>query len=140
MTLASDPHLDLDFALDCGLRAYVRAVSTAVGTGWESCSVDTGTPLSAYIALDTRLPGHLDCDVALLWHEDRGWSAVLETPSGEDLTLAHLGGSVVAEPRAVARFLTRLRAGEQLPPRTLVLTRTSAELAADLGPYVTEDV
>ena len=140
MTLASDPHLDLDFALDSGLRADVRAVSTAVGTGWESCSVDTGTPLTAYIALDTRLPGHPSCDVALLWHEDRGWSAVLETPSGEDLTLAQLGGSVVADPRAVARFVTRLRAGQPVAQRTLVLTRTSAELAADLSPYLAEDV
>ncbi|GAA5171284.1 DUF6292 family protein [Amycolatopsis dongchuanensis] len=134
MTLASDPHLDLDFALDNGLRAYVLAVSAAVGTGWEACSVDSGTPMTAYIAVDGSVPGHGACDVALLWHEDRGWAVVLETPSGEDLTLARLGGPVVAAPEAVAGFLAAVRSGTR-PAARPVVPSSSVELAAELGAY-----
>lgn len=141
MTLASDPHLDLDldFTLNAGLRAYVRAVSGAIGSGWEACSLDFDSPLGAYIALDWRLGTHPDCDLALLWHERQGWSAVVETPSGEDLTVARLGGPVVAEPRAVVKFLAEVRAGH-VPGTAPVAAETSADLAAALTAYLREPV
>ncbi|GAB2998219.1 DUF6292 family protein [Amycolatopsis acidiphila] len=139
MTLASDPHLDLDFALNAGLRAYIRAVSVAIGSGWEACSLDFGSPLGAYIALDWRLAAHPGCDLALLWHERQGWSAVLETPSGEDLTVARLGGPVVAEPRVVVKFLAEVRAG-RTPSPSPVLAGSVAELTAELTPYLERPV
>lgn len=146
MTPASRPHLDPDFALFPAVRAYVDAVSRALGLGWESCSVDLERPLAAYIALDRRLSAHPGCDVALLWHEARGWSAVLETPSGEELTLARLPRPILPEPRAVAAFASDLPSApatalvkdlsaghrSRTPPRPL----TTAELLAALAAYV----
>lgn len=34
-------------------------------------------PANAYVALDERLPGFPDHDVALLWDERSGWSAAI---------------------------------------------------------------
>jgi hypothetical protein len=139
LTLASDPQLDLDFTLNAGLRAYIQAVGVAIGSGWEACSLDFDAPRGAYIALDRRLAAHPGCDLALLWHERRGWSAVVETPSGEDLTVARLGGPVVTEPRAVAKFLADVRAGRVPSPPT-VAAGTTVELAAALTAYLREPV
>jgi hypothetical protein len=65
-----------------------------------------------------------DRDLALLWDERHGWSAAMETHSGEDLiVLAYLNGEdVLPEPCEVARFLAALRAndhsvGRPDPPR-----------------------
>jgi hypothetical protein len=104
--------LDPNSTLARGLRGYVTAVGGALGVGWESCSLGLDRPLSGYIALDWRLPDHPDRDLALVWDERQGWSAAVETHSGEDLiVLRYLGGPVVPEPRAVARFVADLRAG-----------------------------
>ncbi|GAA4552257.1 DUF6292 family protein [Amycolatopsis samaneae] len=93
------------------LRAYLADVTEALGIGLESCTIDQDTPLSAYVALDGHLPGYPGRDVALLWDEVRGWSAAIETHSGEDLiVLRYLGGTTVAPPPArVARFVAALR-------------------------------
>ena len=89
---------------------YLRDVTAELGIGLESCTLDHDRPVSAYVALDTRLPHYPDRDVALLWDEERGWAAAIETHSGEDLiVLRHLGGPAVAPPpRRVARFVTAL--------------------------------
>jgi hypothetical protein len=92
------------------LRAYLADVTTALGVGLESCTVDHDTPVSAYVALDERLPGYPGHDVALLWDEVHGWSAAIESPPGGLTVLRHLGGTtVVPPPRHVARFVTALR-------------------------------
>ena len=39
------------------LRAYLAEVTTALGIGLESCTVDHDAPVSAYVALDEHLPG-----------------------------------------------------------------------------------
>ena len=95
------------------LRAYLADVATGLGVGLESCTIDHDTPVSAYVALDERLPGYPDHDVALLWDETHGWSAAIETPTDglDGLTvLRHLGGTtIVPPPGQVARFVTALR-------------------------------
>lgn len=103
---------------------YLREVTDALGVGLESCTVDHDTPVSAYVALDQRLPLHPDRDVALVWDEVHGWAAAVETHSGEDLiVLRYLGGKeIVPPPGRVAAFAAALlredyRAGQVTPPR-----------------------
>lgn len=90
---------------------YLAEVTAALGVGLESCTVDHDSPVSAYVALDGRLPRHPGRDVALLWDEIHGWAAAIETHSGEDLiVLRYLGGHTpVPPPDRVARFVTALR-------------------------------
>lgn len=91
------------------LLEYLRDVTAELGIGLESCTLDHDSPVSAYVALDTRLPHYPDRDVALLWDEVLGWAAAIETHSGEDLiVLRYLGDEVVPSPRRVARFVTAL--------------------------------
>ncbi|EOD64783.1 DUF6292 family protein [Amycolatopsis vancoresmycina] len=92
------------------LLGYLRDVTAELGIGLESCTLDHDRPISAYVALDTRLPHYPDRDVALLWDEVRGWAAAIETHSGEDLiVLRYLGGPAVAPPPdRVARFVEAL--------------------------------
>ncbi|MGX7827967.1 DUF6292 family protein [Actinokineospora sp. 24-640] len=122
-----------DLVLEQGLRGYLAAVGARLGVGLESCAVDLGPPLSAYLALDHRLPGHPDRDTALLWDERHGWSAAVETHSGEDLiVVAYLGPDPVPHPDTVARFVTALRGGHrgrtEPPPH-------AGDLADRLTPY-----
>lgn len=103
-----------DDTFDRGLRAYVTAVARALGVGEESTTVDTTAPASAYLALDGTLPAHPDRELALLWDERHGWSAAVETASGEDLVvIRHLDPAhgALPAPRVVARFVEALRAG-----------------------------
>jgi hypothetical protein len=88
-------------ALDYALR-----VTRELGLSGESSCVDQLKPLRVYIAVDGRLPGHPDRDVALLWTECHGWAIALE--DGAELTVvAHLGGAVEPPPRTVARWVRR---------------------------------
>ena len=114
--------IDRDHGLRGGLTGYLAAVSTAVGVGEESCTVDLDNPASAYIALDGRLRRHPDRDMALLWDERHGWAFAMETHSGEDLlVLAYLGGDLVPVPARVGRFVAAMRTaggtpGTPVPP------------------------
>ncbi|KAA9155297.1 hypothetical protein FPZ12_030225 [Amycolatopsis acidicola] len=92
------------------LTEYLRRVALEFGVGLESCTVDHDSPVSAYLALEGRLPHYPGRDVALLWDEERGWAAAIETHSGEDLiVLRYLGGPDVAPaPAKVARFVRAL--------------------------------
>jgi len=103
-----------DDAFDRGLRAYITAVARALGVGAESTTVDTTAPASAYLALDGTLPAHPGRELALLWDERHGWSAAVETASGEDLVvIRHLDPAhgAVPAPRVLARFVEALRMG-----------------------------
>jgi hypothetical protein len=111
------------------LRAHLADVTAALGVGLESCTVDHDTPVSAYVALDDRLPGYPGRDIALLWDEVNGWAAAIETHCGEDLiVLRYLGGpTVVPSPEHVARFVRALREddhriGRLDPPRLRAAT------------------
>ncbi|MEU5264256.1 DUF6292 family protein [Amycolatopsis sp. NPDC021455] len=102
--------IDRDHGLRCGLTGYLAAVSAALGVGEESCTMDLGSPVSGYVALDVRLPSHPGRDMALLWDERHGWAFAMETHSGEDLlVLAYLGGELVPAPSRVRRFVSGIR-------------------------------
>ncbi|MGW4490028.1 DUF6292 family protein [Amycolatopsis sp. NPDC004368] len=104
---------DREYAFLCGLSGYVAAVSAAMGVGEASCTTDLDPPLSAYIALEMRLPQHSDRDVALLWDERHGWSVAIETNSGEDLlVVAYAGAQLVPEPARLSLFLAELIRGD----------------------------
>ncbi|WP_367128495.1 DUF6292 family protein [Saccharothrix sp. HUAS TT1] len=126
--------LDFDDALMWGLRGYVRRVTEELELSGESSYVQAERPAGAYLALEGRLPGFPDRDVALLWDEERGWSAAVETHSGEDvLVQAHFGADVVPTPKAVARWVRALLRGERsasdVPPRA------PDDLTRRLAPY-----
>ncbi|MFK0247173.1 DUF6292 family protein [Amycolatopsis azurea] len=94
---------------------YLADVTGALGIGLESCSVDYDSPVSVYVALDGRIPGHPGREVALLWDEVHGWAIAVETHSGEDLiVLRYLGGETIAPTAAqVARFVQAHREGDR---------------------------
>lgn len=120
------------------LSAYVGAVTAELGIGLESCTLDHASPLSAYVALDQRHPAYPERDVALVWDEERGWAAAIETHSGEDLiVLRYLGGTLVPSPRRVARFTEAVLGDDHTlgtpdPPRLRAAGRPE-ELAGLLG-------
>lgn len=101
--------LDFDDTVLLGLRRYVRRVGRALGLRGECWYVQPDSPKSAYIALDERLRDHPDLDVALLWDERHGWSAALETHSGDDLLpVAHLRQEPRPSPETVAAWVKEL--------------------------------
>lgn len=104
-----------------GLTRYVGLVAEAIGIPPSACNCAPDLVGNAYIAVDGRMPRYPDRDVALLWDEENGWSAGIETGCGEDvIVLAYLGGEVVPPPATVADFLAELLAdgypGEPVPP------------------------
>lgn len=95
-----------------GLRAYIHLVATELGVGPQSCATDPRPPASAYVALDVRLTRYPGRDVALLWDERHGWSACVETYSGEDLiVVAYRGHGLLPAPASVRAFVRDLAAG-----------------------------
>jgi hypothetical protein len=122
-------------AAESALRAYVSAVAKAVGVPPESTCCSVGRAASAYLALDERLPGFLDRDLALIWEDTQGWAAAIETHSGEDIiVVAYLGTKPVPAPRQVAAFVRDLLAdrqpGQPEPPDFPRSSALSRELAA----------
>jgi len=117
---------------DPALLDYLDDVTAELGIGLESCTLDHDTPLSAYVALDTRLPHYPDRDVALLWDEERGWAAAIETHSGEDLiVLRYLGGHAPYNLfMRLPRFVTALHEDDHTVGRPDPVTLRSA---ADAG-------
>lgn len=111
MSILIDFGRDTEFSFERGLRGYVAAVARAVGVGPESCTVDEGTPVAAYIALDRRLARFPDHDLALVWDEAHGWAAAIEDADGATV-LAYLGGEVLPGPLAVVGFLAAVRADD----------------------------
>jgi len=114
---------DIEYHFARGLRAYLARVAQAVGVGFESCSLDLDVPASGYIALDRPLPDLPAHDLALIWDEVHGWSAVVEpVDGGTAKAFAYLGGpKILPPPLVVARFLEVLRvagppAGSCRPP------------------------
>jgi hypothetical protein len=97
-----------------GLRGYIAKVTSELGVGLESCAIDAAPPASAYVALDVRAARFPDRELALLWDERHGWSAAVETYSGEDLVvLTYRGGDLVPGPADVAAFVAAVLAGDQ---------------------------
>jgi hypothetical protein len=85
-------------------------VASALGVGLESCAIDPNPPASVYVALDAKLSGFPDRDLALLWDERLGWSAAVEAHAGKDLiVVTYRGGELLPdEPRDVVGFVRAL--------------------------------
>ncbi|HVV08001.1 DUF6292 family protein [Amycolatopsis sp.] len=141
MTASLDISLQQHIAFRA-LSGYLRAVADELGVGLESVTVDHATPVSAYLALDIRLPRHPDRDVALLWDERHGWAIAIETHSSEDLiVLAYLGGpTITPAPGKVARFVDTVRsddrAGRGTVPPAIRPAGSPDDLAAQLLAYL----
>jgi hypothetical protein len=108
-----------------GLRGYLRQICQAMAVGPEASCWDLDDVATAYIALDGRLPGYPNHDLALIWDEENGWAAALENTTGEDLVvLSYLGIDVLPSPRRVSAFVAELRAdgypGQPEPPELRV--------------------
>ncbi|MCS7477642.1 DUF6292 family protein [Umezawaea endophytica] len=99
--------VDFDDTARLGLRRYVRLVTEALGMTGESSYIEAGTPAQAYLAVDGWVEDFPDRDVALLWSDEDGWSAAVETRNGEDLfVVARMGGEPTPPPHAVAQWAT----------------------------------
>jgi hypothetical protein len=112
VTSLIDFDVDMEHNFSQELRGYLAAVTSVLGIGLESCTVDLDLPVSAYVALDTRLDQFPGRDLALVWNEGQGWAVAVETHRGGDLAvLSYLGGTeIVPEPRQVAKFLAAVLA------------------------------
>ncbi|RJQ66992.1 hypothetical protein D5S17_35015 [Pseudonocardiaceae bacterium YIM PH 21723] len=99
------------------VEGYVAEVARAVGVGPEACTFDYDSPVSAYIAVDYRLPMFPSRDFALMWDEETGWAGVVESACGMDLiNVGYLGGTIAPPARRVAQFVAQLRGAEHLGP------------------------
>lgn len=108
-----DFDLDFDFDFDDsfvrGLSLYVRLVTEALGLHGDSWFVEAQRPVNAYVALDGQLPDFPDHDVALLWDEQSGWSAAIESTSGSNLVVvARLEQDRLPPPPIVVRWVVSL--------------------------------
>lgn len=140
--MASD--VDFDDALARGLREYVLRVTEALGLSGQCSCLQAERPASVYLALDGRLPRYPDRDVALLWDEERGWAAAVETHSGEDLiVVAYLGQDVLPPPALVAGWVARLRRDQSvgsIRPVRLRSVDADDDLPARLAAFGLDDV
>lgn len=103
---------DQDERAEWGLRGYVCRIATALGVGPESVCCEWERPANGYLALDGRIPGYPERDVALVWDAVHGWAVGFETGSGEDVLMcAYLGGDVLPVPDRVVTFVRDVLAG-----------------------------
>jgi hypothetical protein len=141
--------MDWDDRAARGLQQYVRQVRQALGLRGECSFIHADDLASAYIALDGRLTPYPDCDVALLWDEEHGWSAAVEDLGGGDLlVVAYLGEPVLPAPAEVAEWAGRLLRGtgprqqDRVPPvtntddvRRLLIAYTGPRFATTTGGF-----
>jgi hypothetical protein len=93
-----------------GLRNYLRQVCRALDIGPEASCVDVDERATGYVALNGRLPGYPDHDLALVWDEENGWAAALETMAGDDMiVLCYLGWDILPPPEVLVEFVAALR-------------------------------
>lgn len=134
-----DPDPGFEDAQTLGLRRYVADVAAELGLAAECSGTDPGPPATAHLAVDGNLPSFPDRDLSLLWDEEYGWAAAVETRSGEaPVVISYLGGDVLAAKGDVAAFLTALRGGEHPgDPRPIRLRAYGAadDLVDRLGRY-----
>jgi len=101
------------------LTRYVHRVAEGLGVGPESTWCELADQPNAYVALEHHRGR---TDMALVWDEQHGWAAVVETYSGEDmLVLAYFGPDPLPVPADVVAFTELVLAGEPAgqkdPPR-----------------------
>jgi hypothetical protein len=115
----TDVDSDPDGVTAHGLAGYVRAVATELGLPPEATYHEIDErPAAAYIAVDRRAPGFPYQDVALVWDEENGWAAVIETdPARTPIILGYLGDDVLPPPITVAAFVNDILTGAGPPVR-----------------------
>ncbi|MFC3455445.1 DUF6292 family protein [Amycolatopsis speibonae] len=106
---------ELGEAVVRGLHRYVRLVIEELRLSGNAYYTHFDPTVGAYIALDRRLPGQSECDVALVWNESTGWALALETDSREHLLVVdRLRDEILPPPRVVATFARDAYAGEPM--------------------------
>ncbi|GAA3877421.1 hypothetical protein GCM10022243_47790 [Saccharothrix violaceirubra] len=100
--------LDFDDTLTRASRRYARSATAALGLSGDCWCVQGERPAGLYLALEGRWGSFPDYDVALLWNEHRGWSAVVETGDGADLVVDRLDGPVVPRSASVAKWIDEI--------------------------------
>lgn len=122
-----------------GLRRYAWLVADALRLSEQDYDVQLGPPAGLYFALQRRLGGFPERDLALVWDERDGWSAAIEVLNLSDLIpLTYLGHDILPAPRVVATFVGSLFAGEQpgqADPPALRAPGTDDELPERLAAY-----
>lgn len=135
--------LEFDSLAAQGLSRYLRLVTKALGLASTGSYVQWEPPANAYLALQDRLPLYPNSDIALVWHEERGWAIGIETDASEDLILmSYLPGDVLPAPRVVAEFVRSAIAGEhagQSQPQALRSRDDDDDLHARLTDYARVD-
>jgi hypothetical protein len=119
---------DTSFAEARALRAYVEAVTTALGVEKTAAWHEYGPPSSAYVALPEHW--HPDRFLMLQWNDDAGWSLAIE-PDGVEPphVLAAWPDDVYLAPRELAAAVhTALEVPRTIP--LVVPQRDSLPLAA----------
>jgi hypothetical protein len=96
-----------------GLAGYVRAVATELGVPEWATGCEVNEIMIAYLALAHRCPEHPHHDLMLIWGEQDGWLAALETLPTQPVVVAYLGHDIVPEPSVVTAFVKDLVAGRR---------------------------
>lgn len=126
-----------------GLSRYLRLVTRALGLAGTGSYIQWEPPANAYLALHDRMPLFPTSDIALVWHEERGWAIGIETDASEDLIImSYLPDDVLPAPRVVAEFARSVVAGEhagQSQPAVLRSRDDDDDLHARLIDYARLD-
>jgi hypothetical protein len=116
--------LELDSLAAQGLSRYLRLVTDELGLASTGSYIQWEPPANVYLALHDRLPLFPTSDVALVWHEERGWAIGIETDASEDLIImSYLPDDVLPAPRVVAEFARDIVAGEHAGRSKLSMLR-----------------
>lgn len=98
------------------LRRYVDDVLDAAGLSGYGYLDHADGSWNAYVAVDGRVPGFSDHDVALLWAQDEGWSVAAENPADGSLVVIDRLAGPRQSPAAVARWIRSVL--RRRPPQT----------------------
>ncbi|MCX2951154.1 DUF6292 family protein [Lentzea sp. NEAU-D7] len=106
--------IDFDDSAALEVQRYVRDVVSKLGLSGDSSCVEMTPRVNAYVALDGRLTNFPEHYVALVWHEQSGWSVAVEDRLGELVEVARLDGDPRPAPAVVAAWVERVLHEEQV--------------------------
>ncbi|SNR28677.1 hypothetical protein SAMN06265360_101247 [Haloechinothrix alba] len=126
--------------LSRGLAAYVHAVAKALDVPVEGTTCEVSDTATAYLALATRLANYPDHDLMLVWSEQHGWEAAVETEPGVVTeVIAYFGDEPLPEPGQVLAFVRAIVEGRHWGGSrpTFSTVDNRRELAARSSRYIT---
>ncbi|SEQ17978.1 DUF6292 family protein [Lentzea albida] len=110
--MSIEPGIDIEIDFDDSavreVRHYLTQVVTGLGLRGDSSCADMEPMVTAYVALDGRLPDFPDHYVALVWNELTGWAVAVEDRLGELVEVARLEGDPRPSPDAVVSWVSGL--------------------------------